>query len=129
MRIKRFITTACAAMVACEWPTPVCACTPPYADYTLDGTVTSASGAPVSGASIAASVTGTSCAKVPSPYTFSPFGNATSAGDGSFSLTNRQFGDICMRVVVRHASTPDSVVQSLDFGPTGRRQSVSLRLP
>lgn len=57
------------------------------------------------------------------------FGSATSAGDDSCSIANFECGDICRRLVVRHASTPDSVVHSLDFGPTGRRQSVSLRLP
>jgi hypothetical protein len=129
MKTKRVFVLATVAVAACEWPTKVCGCTPPYEDYTVSGTITLSSGSPLLGASIAASTTGTSCANVQPPYSFSPFGTATSASDGSFSITGRQFGDICMRLVVKRASAPDSVVQTIDFKAANRRQTVSIRYP
>lgn len=128
MRVKWFVVLGCGAVTACDWPT--CCAMPPLVDYRVSGTVSLASGAPVAGASLVASVAPTACASFQAPpYSFAPFGTTTSALDGSFAITARQFGSICVRLVVRHPAVADSVVAAIDLEDGRRTQSVSMRFP
>ena len=129
MRVQWFVVLVCGA-AACDWPLTVCGgCTPPYADYRVEGTVRLASGAPVAGASLTASAVGTSCAAFQPPYSFSPFGTTTTASDGSFAITGKEFGNICVRLVARRAAVADSIVEVIDLTPDRRTLSVSMRFP
>lgn len=128
MRVTWFVVLGCGAVTACDWPT--CCAVPKEVDYRVSGTVSLASGAPVAGASLVASVAPTSCATFQAPpYSFAPFGTATSASDGSFAITAPQFGNICVRLVVRHPAVADSVVAAIDLEQGRRTQSVSMRFP
>ena len=129
MRVRWYVLMACAVVAACEWPTPVCACTPPYAEYRVSGTVSLASGAPVAGASVVATFAGSSCASVRPPLTFEPFGSKTSASDGSFAMAISQFGDLCVRLVARRPAAADSIVETIDLTQQRRTQTVSMRFP
>jgi hypothetical protein len=129
MRVQRFVVLVCVAAAACNWPTTVCGCTRPDVAYRVEGTVSLTSGAPVAGASLVASVAGASCAAVRPPVVFEPFGATTSASDGSFAITGKEYGDICVRVVARRPTVADSIVELIDLTPGRRTQSVSMRFP
>ncbi len=127
--MQRFVVSVCVAAAACNWPTTACGCTRPDVAYRVEGTVSLPSGAPVAGASLTASAVGTSCAAFQPPYSFSPFGTTTSASDGSFAITGKEYGDICVRLVARRPAVADSLVEMIDLTPGRRSQSVSMRFP
>jgi hypothetical protein len=129
MRLKRAIMLACVGVVACDWPGVVCGCVRPDVDYTMRGFVQTASGQPVSGASIAASTIPTTCATVASPYTFSPLPSTTSGSDGAFTVTFREFGNICLRLTVKRPVEADSVVVKLDLSPSRLSATETIRFP
>jgi hypothetical protein len=125
----RFILLAATALVACDWPGVACGCSPPYERYEVNGTVTLASGAPVSGANVVANVATTTCATAKPPYTFSPYAAATSNTDGAFVLSLSQYGPFCVRLVAKRSTSADSASTDLDFGASGGTKTVSLRFP
>ena len=117
------------ALVACDWPTTVCGCTPPKVVYTVNGTVMLASSVPLSGATVAASRATTTCDKVVPSYTFVPYPMTTSHGDGRFVLSISDFGPTCVRLVARHPASMDSVRTDLGFGEAGSSQTLTIRFP
>jgi hypothetical protein len=116
---------AMAVAAACVTPTGMCGCPPARSHAIAYGTVRTAAGSPVAGATVGARIHYTSCATEPAqvadsyaPEGYTPPLPTTAAGEYEMRFYSFSGGPQCVRVVARLASGDSAFTQvpSLAFG-------------